>query len=64
MEKKWKERQLAAKEKWKIRVDGSEMKKRLRGNTVCEIRGNGQELFLDQCDAKRTNEYERDEWKE
>lgn len=30
--KKWKERQLAAKEKWKIRVDGSEMKKRLRGN--------------------------------
>lgn len=30
---------------------------------ICEIRGNREELFLDQCDGKRTNEYERDEWR-
>lgn len=30
---------------------------------ICEIRGNREELFLDQCDRKGTNEYERDEWR-
>lgn len=37
---------MATKEKWRITVDGSKMKKRWNEEEICEIRGKREELFL------------------
>lgn len=44
---------MATKAKWRITVDGSKTKKRRNEGEICEIRGNREELFLDQCGRTR-----------
>ena len=50
--KKGREKRRATKEEWRITADGSKRRKRWNEGAICEIRGNGEELFLDQCDRK------------